>query len=87
MTKKEKMGEFIGWAGLFLLQGSSLPVTYDILANGNKDLPPFILIFMVWLGLIAYDIRSFIRKDWLYITSNTIGVILQGLLLLLILKG
>jgi len=78
---KLKISEMLGWFGVIIIQGSTLPITTRAIISNNVDLPPFDLIFLVWSGLLLLLIRSLTVKDYLYIASNSIGLTLNTVLL------
>lgn len=74
----------LGWIGVALLQGATLPSMIGRLSGSNADLPPVSMVLMVWAGLLFYLIRAVRQKDVVYITSNAIGFLLNSVLLYLI---
>lgn len=84
MAKIEKYGDIAGWFGIILIQSSTLPTSFGIINGTVGRMPPLDMTIMVWGGLLLFLIRSIIRKDVLYITSNAIGFFLQTLMLILI---
>lgn len=75
----------LGWLGVVLLQGATLPAMWDRLTNGEQAaLPPVSMVLMVWTGLLLYLARAIYQRDLVYITSNAIGVFLNTVLLALI---
>lgn len=75
----------LGWIGVILLQGATLPSMIGRLTGGEEAvLPPFSMVFMVWLGLGFYLARAIRQNDVVYITSNGIGMFLNSVLLALI---
>lgn len=74
----------LGWAGVVLLQGATLPSMIGRLSGSDADLPPVSMVLMVWAGLLLYLIRAVRQKDVVYITSNAIGFLLNSVLLYLI---
>lgn len=74
----------LGWAGVVLLQGATLPSMIGRLMGQGSDLPPFSMVLMVWTGLMFYLARAIRQNDVVYITSNGIGVFLNSVLLALI---
>jgi hypothetical protein len=81
----KKIAIYSGWIGMCLLHGSTIPPLMDQLLNpGTANLPPLSMVLLVWVGLIMYLARAIAQKDWLYITSNGIGMFFNSLLMALI---
>ncbi len=77
--------EILGWAGVALLQGATLPSMIGRVFGGAESaLPPLSMVLMVWIGLLLYLARAIYQRDMVYITSNAIGVFLNTVLLALI---
>lgn len=75
----------LGWIGVILLQGATLPSMIGRLTGGAESvLPPLSMVLMIWTGLIFYLIRAIRQKDAVYIVSNSIGALLNSILLALI---
>ncbi len=74
----------LGWIGVILLQGATLPSMIGRLSGHGADLPPASMVIMVWLGLMFYLVRAIRQQDAVYIVSNAIGVFLNSVLLFLI---
>lgn len=74
----------LGWIGVILLQGATLPSMIGRLSGHGADLPPFSMVLMVWAGLMFYLARAIRQNDVVYITSNGIGVFLNSVLIYLI---
>ena len=85
--RTEKLAELGGYAGMALLQGATLPTTIPLLLGWKATLPPLSLVLMVWIGLILYFVRAFVRFDFLYLISNGIGILLNFILLVIIVFG
>jgi len=87
MTKHKRInliGEVCGWLGIILIQSSTLPSTIGRILDPNSVMPPLSMVLLVWIGLFLFLIRAIVRKDTLYIVSNSIGFFLQSILLSLI---
>lgn len=83
--RKKLLGEIGGYVGMALLQGATLPSLLSVIFNPETaDLPPLLMVLMVWVGLILYFVRAFVQKDNLYMISNGIGIVLNFILLLVI---
>lgn len=74
----------LGWAGVVLLQGATLPSMIGRLMGNAGALPPASMVLMVWTGLLFYLARAIRQNDVVYITSNGIGVFLNSILLYMI---
>jgi len=75
----------LGWAGVILLQGATLPSMIGRLLNPESAaLPPLTMVLMVWSGLACYLARAIAQKDMVYITSNGIGLFLNSVLMAMI---
>jgi lipid-A-disaccharide synthase-like uncharacterized protein len=74
----------LGWAGVVLLQGATLPSMIGRLMGSTDPLPPASMVILVWLGLMLYLLRAVRMKDAVYVVSNSIGVFLNTVLLALI---
>lgn len=75
----------LGWAGVVLLQGATLPSMLARLTGGSEaTLPPLSMVLMVWIGLMFYLVRAIRQNDVVYITSNGIGMLLNSIMLALI---
>ena len=76
---KKLIGEIGGYAGMVLLQGATLPSIIGAIINpAAADLPPLSMVLMVWVGLLLYFARAFVQRDYLYLISNGIGVVLKN---------
>ena len=85
---KKLVGEIGGYTGMVLLQGATLPSIIGAIINpATADLPPLSMVLMVWIGLLLYFARAFVQRDWLYMISNGIGVVLIFLLLIILVFG
>lgn len=85
---RKAWGEIGGYAGMVLLQGATLPQIFDkILHPSSTNLAPLSMVLMVWIGLLLYFIRAFVQRDFLYMISNGIGLILNFILMIIIVWG
>ena len=76
--------EIAGWAGIVLIQGATIPLTLGNILGYTKTLPPLSMVLMVWAGLGLFLWRSIEHKDRLSIVSNSVGFLLNSLLLAII---
>lgn len=84
-SKKKLAGEIGGYAGMILLQGATLPQMIEaIISPETANLAPLSMVLMVWVGLLLYFIRAFVQRDFLYMISNGIGLILNFILMIII---
>ena len=76
----------LGWIGVILLQGATLPSMLDrIFGSGQAaTLPPLSMVLMVWAGLGFYLARAIRQGDVVYMVSNGIGLALNTVLMALI---
>ena len=83
MTREQKY-DMAGYVGIALIQGATFPAMLAYLINGEGRLPPLSMTAMVWAGLALFLARSIDRKDFVAIVSNSIGWVLQSVMLALI---
>ena len=67
-----------------MLQGATLP-TLLASRSGDVHLPPLSLSGLTFTGLVLYLWRAIDAKDWLYIVGNSIGLVLNSIIIGLIL--
>jgi len=72
-----------GWVGMLLIHGSTMPLTIRAIFFDSVSLPPLDMVVMLWAGLALFNIRAIIQRDAVYFASNTIGFILQSIVLYL----
>ena len=85
---KKLIGEIGGYVGMALLQGATLPSILGAIVNpATANLPPLSMVLMVWIGLLLYFARAYVQRDYLYMISNGIGVVLNFILLNIIVFG
>ena len=71
----------IALAGIALIQGALLP------SHFNGHLPHITLPALVFLGLCCYMYKGIVDRDFVYILSNGIGMVLNGSMIIRILIG
>ena len=76
--------EIGGWLGMLLIHGATMPVTIANLSGLSDKLPPLSMVLLVWLGLALFLWRAVYQRDMLYIVSNSVGFMLNSVLLALI---
>jgi hypothetical protein len=86
ITKLKDMSnaEIGGWVGMCLIHGATIPVTVANILGWSDRLPPLSMVLLVWAGLALFLWRAIDRNDKLYIVSNSIGFVLNSILLALI---
>lgn len=84
MTNEKKF-DIAGYAGIAFIQSATLPSLLNRLITGEGALPPLSMTLMLAVGLALFLARSVYRKDMVAIVSNTIGFILQSVLLAMLL--
>ena len=67
--------------GIFLIQGALLP------SHFSGDFPPLSLPALVFSGLCCYMYKAIKDADWVYMLSNGIGLLLNGLMIARIILG
>lgn len=67
------MKNYIGWAGMAMLQFNSIPAILSAINDGARF--PIATILLTIAGLACYMVRAVIDKDTLYITGNLIGLV------------
>ena len=73
-----------GWIGMCLIHGATLPITVGNIMGWTDNLPPLSMVLMIWAGLVLYLWRAIETADRLHIVSNSIGFVLQSVLLALL---
>jgi hypothetical protein len=68
---------------MVLLQGSTLPTLIASL-NGDVILPPLSLSSLTFSGLVLYLWRAIDERNMLYIVGNSIGLVLNSIIIGLI---
>jgi uncharacterized protein with PQ loop repeat len=81
---KRKKVEAMGYLGLILFHTATLPTTITVLAGKSTALPPFSMMALIVSGLVLLLIRAIFIRDTLNIISNSLEIILNGLLLIII---
>lgn len=84
MISKPKAFEAGGYIGIILIQGASLPSLIGNVMGWSHDLPPLSMVLMVWAGLFLFLLRSIYNRQMLYIVSESVGFLLQSILLAMI---
>lgn len=71
--------ELFGWIGLVLLQGSRLPQIVLTLKSKHVVGMSFAANMAVELGFVFYITYAIIVHDRVFVVSNSIGLVLNGL--------
>ena len=67
--------------GIILIQGALLP------SHISGHFPDISLPIFIFAGLLCYLYKAIIDADWIYILSNSIGLLLNGSMIIRILMG
>ena len=67
--------------GIFLIQGALLP------SHLTGHFPDLSLPVLIFGGLLCYMVKAILDRDPVYVLSNTIGLILNGLMIARILMA
>ncbi len=82
---RERIFDWLGYLGIVLIQGATMPAMLTfILGDGSSALPPLSMTLLIWGGLLLFLARSLDRKDMVAIISNSIGFVLQSVMLAII---
>jgi len=73
------MIKLIGFAAMILIQGSTLFQIVKFYKIKKVDGVSILFWWAVFVGLILYLIYSIFIQDIVYITSNSIGMVLSGI--------
>ena len=72
-----------GWLGLLLIHGSRLPQIFFMLKSKRASGLSLSGTAAVQLGLACYLVYALYQHDPVFITSNAVGMVLQGFVLYL----
>ena len=72
MNKKISIQDAIAVLGIILIQGALIP------SHLTGHFPDLSLPVLIFGGLVCYMVKAIMDGDWVYIASNTIGLILNG---------
>ena len=76
--------ETIGWIGILLLHGATLPTMLGLMF-GMTDKPPSIdMVLIVWAALGMFFIKAIIQRDILNLITIGLGFIMQATLMALV---
>jgi hypothetical protein len=81
MRTKINTRDAIAVLGIFLIQGALIP------SHISGHFPDISLPIFIFLGLICYMVKAILDNDWVYILSNSIGLFLNGSMIIRILLG
>ena len=71
----------IALVGIILIQGALLP------SHISGNFPDITLPIFIFLGLLCYMYKAILDNDYVYILSNSIGLFLNGSMIIRILIG
>jgi hypothetical protein len=86
-VKKINIPEILGWIGMILIHGATVPTSLKVILGYSDQMPPLNMVLLVWSGLFLFLIRALAQKDMLYIVSNAVGFFFNSVLLALIVMG
>jgi len=86
-VKKINIPEILGWIGMILIHGATVPTSLNVILGYSDQMPPLNMVLLVWSGLFLFLIRALAQKDMLYIVSNAVGFFFNSVLLALIVMG
>jgi hypothetical protein len=76
--------ETIGWIGILLLHGATVPTMLGLMF-GMTDKPPSIdMVLIVWTALGMFFIKAIIQRDILNLITIGLGFIMQATLMALV---
>ena len=81
ITPKITTRDAIALLGIILIQSALLP------SHISGNFPDITLPIFIFLGLICYMVKALLDNDWVYILSNSIGLFLNGSMIIRILLG
>lgn len=79
-----RVSNIFGIVGILLIQAATLPTIYKLIVGINTNLPPLDMVIMMEMGLACFLFNSVYKRDWLYTISNSVGLIIETILLVLI---
>ena len=81
ITSKITTRDSIALVGIILIQGALLP------SHISGNFPDITLPIFIFLGLLCYMYKAILDNDYVYILSNSIGLFLNGSMIIRILIG
>lgn len=76
--------ETIGWIGILLLHGATVPTMLGLMF-GITDKPPSIdMVLIVWAALGMFFMKAIIQRDILNLITIGLGFIMQATLMALV---
>ena len=79
-----RLSDIAGWAGIASIQGATMPSIIGSIGGHAQNMPPISMVALVWLGLVLFLYRGIVRSDTVAIVSNSIGFVLNTILLAII---
>lgn len=83
----KKIAEVLGYIGMFLIHGATMPTALAVIFGYSNNLPPLDMVLMLQAGLFLFLVRAIAQNDKLYMISNGVGFFMQSVLLSLIVFG
>ena len=71
----------IACLGIILIQGALIP------SHLSGHFPDLSLPVLIFGGLLCYMYKAILDNDWVYILSNSIGLILNGVMIIRIIQA
>jgi hypothetical protein len=75
----------LGWLTIILLHLSTAPTLLAVLLNKSDQLPSVDMVLFIWRGLITLFFKSLIERNFLYISTISLGFVAQTVIMSLIL--
>lgn len=69
------------WLSIIVINCATVPSFLAVKSGLSDKMPSMDLVFLVWMGLLLYFIRSAILKDMLAVVTIGIGFAVQAVLL------
>ncbi len=73
--------ETFAWLCIIVLNCATIPSFLAVKSGLSDRMPPMDLVFLLWMGLLLYFVRSAILKDMLAVVTIGIGFAVQAILL------
>ena len=81
MNTKINIQDAIAVLGIILIQGALIP------SHLSGHFPDLSLPVLIFGGLLCYMVKALLDNDWVYILSNTVGLIMNGTMIIRILMA
>lgn len=76
--------ETLGWIGVLLVHGSTLPIYFTLFTGVNDQPPPIDMTMLIWLGLTALFAQAAVLGNRAMLITIALGFIIQSFLMALI---